>query len=311
MFLDIFILHYKNFEALKQTIISLNHAYLALGDYTSTQAPIRISIFDNGNLPLEADQLKAWFEKEKLAWNHKLVLHRSVWNRGFSGGHNELWKRTRPKEWVLFLNSDIQVPPYFFKKLLEFLSTKNVQEKIIFVPQIEEGKLTYAGGKFLKSRATGRMSSGQSAPENWDFVSGAGLIVPAIPFAEAGLWNENFFFYGEDVELGVRLKQNSWQFQLIPGVVLTHQGKASFVTHKNMPNHEALRLHFRSRALLIKYCLTSPWKPWAILVVSLEVSLKCFLWIFSIPFKDFQIKKIQTTWRAWFLEGLPMIYKNL
>lgn len=310
MFLDIFILHYKNFEALKKTIASLNVSFLALNDYEAHTAPLRVSILDNGNLPKEADEVKAWYQKENVAWHDKLFLHRSVWNRGFAGGHNELWKRMKPTGFVFFLNSDIEVPAYFLKNIFGTLKHALPNTKIVYVPKIEEGGKLYSGGHFLKLRATGKMANETSPPKDWDFASGAALLVPAQSFSEAGLWNENFFFYGEDVELGLRLKQMGWNFQNIPGLTIRHQGRGSFANTKVDYTFDSLKLHFKSRALLIKYCLSSPLKPLSIFVVSLEILFKSFVWLCLAPFKDFQIKKIQTVLKTWFLEGLTLIYKK-
>jgi GT2 family glycosyltransferase len=61
-----------------------------------------------------------------------------------------------------------------------------------------------------------------------DSVMGAYMLVRAEALAQAGLYDERFFMYGEDLDLAFRIKARGWRVFYYPAVtVLHHKGASS------------------------------------------------------------------------------------
>ena len=61
-----------------------------------------------------------------------------------------------------------------------------------------------------------------------DSVMGAYMLVRSEALAQAGLFDERFFMYGEDLDLAFRIKERGWKVFYYPAVeVLHHKGAAS------------------------------------------------------------------------------------
>lgn len=61
---------------------------------------------------------------------------------------------------------------------------------------------------------------------SFPFVTGACLLL-APRLARPGLFDESFFFYGEDVMLSARLAQEGRKFQVVPSSLVLHEGAGS------------------------------------------------------------------------------------
>jgi hypothetical protein len=61
-----------------------------------------------------------------------------------------------------------------------------------------------------------------------DSVMGAYMLVRAEALEQAGLFDERFFMYGEDLDLAFRIKERGWKVFYYPAVeVLHHKGASS------------------------------------------------------------------------------------
>jgi len=65
----------------------------------------------------------------------------------------------------------------------------------------------------------------QAAPVPW--VLGAALALRRAPFEAAGGFDEDFFMYFEEVDLGRRLADAGWEVHYVPEAVVRHVGAAS------------------------------------------------------------------------------------
>ncbi len=273
--LNVHILHYRSPWRLEKTLLSLESAWKA-AEYPL--AHFEIHVLDNGSLPAEADLVQnllssRWGKQSAFS----VFYHRQPVNKGFAAGHNELLRRANPQGYVLFLNSDVEVSENFFNKLRPYLKCQ-LSKKFLFVPKIVEDGKAYLGGRISYLRATGLMTEGADSKKN--FVSGCALMVPTLKFSEEGSWNEDFFFYGEDVDLSHRLLvQKDWQLLTMPDVVIEHEGKGSI----GGINERSLYLHFRSRALLLSKTFQGlPFVRATFLRVSLEVVLKMLFFTLTL-----------------------------
>ncbi len=55
-----------------------------------------------------------------------------------------------------------------------------------------------------------------------DALAGAFMLVRRIAGEEVGWWDEDYFFYGEDIEFCYQLKQRDWKICYVPEVSVTH-----------------------------------------------------------------------------------------
>lgn len=154
-----------------------------------------------------------------------------------------------PCDYVLLLNPDTVVPPDALQNTVNFLEAH--PEAGVVGPRMlrPDGKLDLACRRsfptpssgffkltglsklFPKSRLVARYNltfMSDDATAEVDSVMGAYMLVRASALAEAGLFDERFFMYGEDLDLAFRLKERGWSVYYYPAVtVLHHKGASS------------------------------------------------------------------------------------
>jgi GT2 family glycosyltransferase len=81
--------------------------------------------------------------------------------------------------------------------------------------------LSGGGGRslFVPARAAGTQGEFRSV----DWLSAACLMVRRRAFADVGGFDERFFLYGEDIDLGKRLRARGWEMAYVPGVSVEHE----------------------------------------------------------------------------------------
>lgn len=164
----------------------------------------------------------------------KLHVHRMNTNLGFSGGINfaiRLLLGSRFK-YFLLINNDTVVEKDFLKFLMEgFRDSKNVG---ISVPKIKmynnKNKLYYGGGGFntISGRAKMYGLNKADGPEysvqkEIDFANGCCLLIKKEVFEKIGLFDETFFFYGEDVDFSIRARKSGYKLVYCPQSVIYHK----------------------------------------------------------------------------------------
>jgi N-acetylglucosaminyl-diphospho-decaprenol L-rhamnosyltransferase len=154
-----------------------------------------------------------------------------------------------PCDYVLFLNPDTILPDNALEVTVGFMEQNRragiVGPRVIkpdgsldlacrrSFPTPASGLFKLAGLSklFPKSRAFARynltyLSEDQTAEV--DSVMGAYMLVRAETMAQAGLYDERFFMYGEDLDLAFRVKERGWKVYYHPAVeVLHHKGASS------------------------------------------------------------------------------------
>jgi GT2 family glycosyltransferase len=60
-----------------------------------------------------------------------------------------------------------------------------------------------------------------------DSVCGAFMMMRTIALRQAGLLDETYFMYGEDLDLALRIKKKNWKVYYYPGVQVTHYKRAA------------------------------------------------------------------------------------
>jgi N-acetylglucosaminyl-diphospho-decaprenol L-rhamnosyltransferase len=84
--------------------------------------------------------------------------------------------------------------------------------------------------RLLDSRLNGRYprtAYARGRPFPIDFALGAALMVRGAAIAAAGLLDEGFFMYAEEVDWCWRIRRAGWPFYCVPSAVVIHHGGAS------------------------------------------------------------------------------------
>lgn len=159
-----------------------------------------------------------------------VVFVRSERNLGFGGGHNRL-AREHDAELLCLVNPDVVVegPEVLARLLTEFgdpavgaagplLRTADGEPQ-----RFDHGEL---GG--LRARVAAGAGHAHWVPRtraaDAAWVSGAFLVVRREAFDAVGGFDEGFFLYKEEEDLGLRMRGAGWRVRYVPEVDVRHVG---------------------------------------------------------------------------------------
>ena len=164
-------------------------------------------------------------------------------NRGFANACN-IGARNSNGAYILFLNSDVIVSPEAIKLSVDYLCAHPEAGVLGIHTLLPDGTLD-GGCKrgfptpfaslcyflkldrlFPKSRSIARYHM-RYLPEDQtqevESVSGAYMLVPSAVFEELGGWDEDFFMYGEDIDLCYRAKAAGYKVVYFAGASIVHK----------------------------------------------------------------------------------------
>lgn len=247
--LSIIILSYNTEELLRQCLESVDRC-LVIGDskkgnkVTITQplAPnTEIIVVDNASTDGSKEvikSIKSKIESKKI----KFTFIESKKNLGFAGGNNVGLKEARGK-YILFLNSDTEIFPSALEETLDFMKSDGkigamTPKTMLFSggmdPDCHRGfptpwaSLTYFCGLeklFPQSRIFGqyhKFYDDLTTPHEIDAGFGTFMMIRREVYKQVGDWDEEYFFYGEDLDYFYRIKQAGWKVMFYPEPLLLH-----------------------------------------------------------------------------------------
>ncbi|MBL8766852.1 MAG: glycosyltransferase family 2 protein [Planctomycetes bacterium] len=173
----------------------------------------------------------------KAALPH-VKLHVAASNLGYGGGINVGIRLAleRGAERVLVLNNDVEVEPDCVAHLESALDADDrigIVGPMVLLPG-DERRIWAAGGEVThrqnvsRLRGHGRVWNGcfrDDAPV--DYVPGAALLVRRAVFERAGVFDESFFCYMEDVEFGQRAARAGFENRYVARAIAVHDASAS------------------------------------------------------------------------------------
>lgn len=151
-------------------------------------------------------------------------------NVGFSRANNQAM-RIAKGEYVLLLNPDTVVAEDTFSKVIHFmdehpnaggLGVNMIDGKGNFLPESKRGlpkpmvafyKIFGLSALFPKSKRFGQYHLGHISEDETstiDVLSGAFMLMRAKALDEVGLLDEDYFMYGEDIDLSYRIQQGGY-----------------------------------------------------------------------------------------------------
>ena len=179
----------------------------------------QVFVWDNS----EDDGASAEAVRQIFTGESRVLVHQSPANLGFAAGVNRglaMIKEVEPDgSWVLLINNDAVLMPGHLKRLASALSFH--PKALLAYPSIEHrGRIS---GPVYYHRLFALVSS---APllGSFPYASGCCQLI-ALDRCPGLLYDEGFFMYGEDVELGWRLGVQRMVY--VPSAKVQHEGSAS------------------------------------------------------------------------------------
>jgi N-acetylglucosaminyl-diphospho-decaprenol L-rhamnosyltransferase len=230
----------------------------------SERGPVQTVVVDNARESLDLPPLQG------------LDVVAAPTNLGYGGGVNlGVARLPRAVEWVLITNPDVTVDESAIDALLD-IAREQTDAGAVGPRILESNGETYPSARELPSLRTGighallanlwlgnpwtrryrgenRLTTGKWRETGW--LSGSCLLVRRAAFEAIGGFDESFFMYFEDVDLGRRLAAAGWRNLYAPGAVVTHTGAHSTSGHASSMRRE----HHRSAYLYLSRKYAAPY----------------------------------------------------
>ena len=232
MDLSIVIVSYNTKELLNDCLTSINNA--------TKPKSTEVFVVDNASSDRTVEHIKKQFPQVKLIANKK--------NLGFSKANNLAIKKAKGK-YILVLNPDTKIMPNTLDLMLKFM--QNHKDVAIASCRVElpNGELDkdcrrhfptpwrafthfsnlskiFAKSKIFDGYQMGYISN--SVQHEIDSCVGAFMFVRSSLIKKVGLLDEDFFFYGEDLDWCYRFKEAGYKIVYTPITKIIHyKGAAS------------------------------------------------------------------------------------
>ncbi len=196
--------------------------------FKQTYKNFDVYFVDNGSVDGSSDYVRKNFKKVKIIQLDK--------NYGFAKGNNEGIKeafKDKKVEYIVCLNNDTIVDKNWLKELVK---TAEKDEKIGMVSSkafFKDGKIQNAGlifSKALQINKEGGISFGYGEEDKGIYKRETEIFAPGgvaslykrKMLEEIGLFDEDYFAYAEDLDLGFRGRLAGWKAFLSPKATLIH-----------------------------------------------------------------------------------------
>ena len=195
---------------------------------------VQIFVVDNNSVDGSINMLKENFSSVVLIENKE--------NVGFSKANNQAIKRAN-SPYVLLLNPDTVIEEDTFDKCIDFMNSNTdcgglglrmLDGKGNFLPESKRGfpspsvafyKIFGLSYLFPKSQKFGRYHLGflsEFEVNEVDVLSGAFMLLRTETLEKVGLLDEQFFMYGEDIDLSYRIKLGGYKNYYFPETKIIH-----------------------------------------------------------------------------------------
>jgi N-acetylglucosaminyl-diphospho-decaprenol L-rhamnosyltransferase len=208
--------------------------------YSSRIGSTRIAIADNASATADADRAG------EITGSFGADFLRLTSNRGYGAGITSAINAISGHlDYVLVSNPDVVMHQESLDRLIECAERR--PDGGVFGPRIVDATgATYPSARTLPSLRTGighalfgrvwpanpwtrayRLDLDSSEEREAGWVSGACLLVRKDAFDQIGGFDDNYFMYFEDVDLGERMGRAGWKNVYVPSAVVTHTGAHS------------------------------------------------------------------------------------
>lgn len=235
---------------------------------------VDVYVVDNHSKDGSVEYLKKRFPTVRIISNNN--------NLGFSRANN-IAIRQSDSEYVLLLNPDTIVGESTLKASVSFLDSHDaagavgvcmLQDNGIKARESRRGlptplvafyKMCGLCERYPQSKRFGHYYMSDLSwdkPGQIEVVSGAYFMIRRSALNEIGLLDEDFFMYGEDIDLSYRLLKNGYQNWYLPEKILHYKGESTQKTSFRYVHvfYEAMLIFFRKHYANSSWLLTIPIK---------------------------------------------------
>jgi len=229
----------------------------------SISEPFDVVLVDNGSNDASASMVRQEFESNS---KFRIKVIENAENRGFCAANNQGFSASKT-EFVALLNNDAEADEHWLENLfLAFDERSNVgmaASKILVYEdprRIDKvGHLMFPDGQ-NRGRGSGELDNGQyDQVEEVLWPDGCAAMYRRAMLDEIGGFDEEFFAYADDAELGLRARIAGWSCLYIPGAVVRHHRGATL----GLRSTRRLELIERNRVLLAVKLF-----PWSLLCLN-------------------------------------------
>lgn len=203
-----------------------------------------IFVVDNNSRDNTINHLRSRFPQIEYPHLHLIANSRNV---GFGRANNQAAQQAKG-EYILFLNPDTLLTEH---TLIDCITFADQQEKLggigvkmlkadgAFAFESRRGlptpwtafcKMSGLATAFPKSKFFGKYYMrylDEDKTEEIEIISGAFLLAPKKTLDHCGLFDEDFFMYGEDIDLSHRMRLSGYHNFYIPTKILHYKGEST------------------------------------------------------------------------------------
>jgi len=216
----------------KLSIIILNHNTRDLLQQCFESLPKnpdwQIIVVDNASTDDSVAMIKANFPWVEVVSNKE--------NIGFTRGNNSA-RKTAIGKYILFLNSDTKVFPNTLETMVKLMETDNQIGISTCAVDLPNGKPYYASHRgfptplnsllYFMGLPSSYYPKYQNQVHEIDACSGTFTLIRKDVLNEIGWYDEDYFAYGEDIEMCYRVKELGYKVMFNPAVKILHYWGAS------------------------------------------------------------------------------------
>lgn len=181
--------------------------------------------------------------EENQNYNSKIKIIKNKENVGFSKANNQGIKVSKESRYVLFLNPDTIIQDWTIEEMIKFMDVHKDAGASTCRLIMPNGKIDDASHRgfptpwnsfcyftglsrvFPRSRILAGYNLGWMDIDKIheiDALAGAFMLVRREAGEQVKWWDEDYFFYGEDIDFCYMLKQRGWKIYYVPTVSVTH-----------------------------------------------------------------------------------------
>lgn len=236
MDLSVIILNLNTQGFLRDCLRSVESSNIGRGDSKYT---LEIIVSDNGSTDGSLEMVKTEFPGVKLVENGQ--------NLGFTKGNNVAIPYATGR-YLLFLNSDTVVLPDTLSQMIDYMdSNPSVGASTCYVelfngkmdmnchrgfptPWVSVFHFSGVSKRFPRSKLFGgyfQTYKNLNEVHEVDVIEGSFMMVRREAAEQVALsknkwWDEDFFFYGDDIDFCYRLREAGWKIMYYPKVKILH-----------------------------------------------------------------------------------------
>ncbi|MGI2906906.1 glycosyltransferase family 2 protein [Tolypothrix sp. VBCCA 56010] len=231
----VIVLNYNGLRHLKDCFSSLTSL-----DYPSDR--LELMLVDNASKDGSVEYMQANYPQVRLVRNED--------NLGFATGNNR-GAREATGDYIIFLNNDMWVDPQFVRGLIQAVESEpEVVSAGAKILNWDGTRIDFAGAICSFAGHAAQVGFGQPYdPQEYNeikpmlFACGGAMIIDRQVFLNVGGFDDDYFIYFEDVDLGWRLWLLGYKVVFAPSAITNHRHHG---TMKSFSNYRQMVLYKRN-----------------------------------------------------------------